>query len=693
MTIDPPLAGTLSAVVDRLIPADEWPGALAAGAGEHVAERLAGSADGPAVMAALAALNEDAGARHGQCFADLPAAVQDEALRRHAGSGWFACLLEWTAEGYYAGPDEVRRRGDAAWRMIGYDPRMPPPVPRRPSAAALRRPDPGEDFDVIVVGAGAGGGVVAQQVAEAGYTVLLLERGDADMDARALLRDHLCNQRYSPLGHNAGPDVEGYPRVLVDAAGHEHVLRPHEPGYQNNAAGVGSGTVVYGAQAWRFHPDDFRMASRYGVPDGSSLADWPFGYEALAPFYERAEWEIGVSGTPEGLPSPRRRGFPMPPFPGHASRAALVRGARALGLSTVVPPLLINSVPRDGRAGCAACGSCVGFACPVDAKNGTHNTAIVRALATGRCVLAAAAMASRVVTDASGRATGVVWRDARDPSADPVEARARCVVLCAGAIETARLLLLSATEAAPDGLGNDGGLVGRNLQGHFSPMVYGRFAEPVYDPRGPGVTTATCDFNHGNPGVIGGSMIADDFIMLPIIFWKRARPPDAPRWGREGKAAMRASYGHVARLYAPVQEIPNPASRVTLDTRVRDRFGLPVARLSGTVHAETLRTARFMRERAAEWLRASGAVETWGGTMSPVLSAGQHQAGTCRMGTDPATSVTDPDGRVWGHDNIFVADGSLHPTNGGFNPVLTILALAYRVSGAVVQDLPSSVRL
>ena len=112
-----------------------------------------------------------------------------------------------------------------------------------------------------------------------------------------------------------------------------------------------------------------------------------------------------------------------------------------------------------------------------------------------------------------------------------------------------------------------------------------------------------------------------------------------------------------------------------------------VARLSGVVHPETMRTAEFMRERAHEWLRASGAVRTWSDPLVFRLSAGQHQAGTCRMGTDPKNSVTDSTGRVWGHDNLFVADGSLHPTNGGFNPVLTIMALAFRTADHVARQL------
>ena len=130
-----------------------------------------------------------------------------------------------------------------------------------------------------------------------------------------------------------------------------------------------------------------------------------------------------------------------------------------------------------------------------------------------------------------------------------------------------------------------------------------------------------------------------------------------------------------------------PTARVSIAPGVRDKWGLPVARLSGSVHAETTRTARYMYERAHDWLRASGAQRTWGVAPDPGLTGGQHQAGTCRMGTDPANSVTDTTGRVWGHDNLYIADGSVHPTNGGFNPVLTIMAMAFRTADGAARAL------
>lgn len=540
------------------------------------------------------------------------------------------------------------------------------------------------DYDVIVVGAGAAGGIVACVLAEAGKHVLLLERGRR-LAYEAIGRDHLRNHRLSGYGHNTGPDLEGNPRVFVDPLGDAHLLRPHDPDYHNNAVCVGAGTMVYGGMAWRFLPDDFRMAARYGVPDGSSLADWPLTYEDLEPYYDRAEWEIGVAGDGAGNPfqGPRRRGYPMPPLPANPQRALLEVGAARVGLPTFPPPVLINTIPYQGRAACIQCGMCVGFACPVDAKNGTQNTAIVRALATGRCRLVDDAMVERIHTGAGGRASGVTYF-AGDR---PVQVTAKAVVVSCGAIESARLLLNSATADYPHGLGNDRDLVGRNLQGHYYPGAHGLMPEPCHDGVGPGISIATCAYNHGNPGVIGGAMLANEFIKLPIIYQQHAWPPDVPRWGLAAKRFMREGYSRSIHVQGPVQEIPSPASRVTIDPHVRDRWGIPVARLSGVTHPETVRTAHAIRQRAEEWLRASGAIKVWSKEQRLSLSAGQHQAGTCRMGSDPARGVTDPWGRVFGHENLFVIDGSLHVTNGGFNPVLTIMALAFRDAGHVAASL------
>jgi choline dehydrogenase-like flavoprotein len=677
----------LGAVLDRIVPADQDPSASGFGADTYVMRRLdaPGENRSQAIAAGLAALNSLSKERFAMPFAGLGDADKDALLAGDAGDDWFVALTALVAEGVYADPANGGNRDAGSWKMVGYQhglPEGPSGPPKRPVPAARRLPTNAEhnEYDVIVVGAGASGGVAACVLAESGKRVLLIERGYEHTYANSGQRDHLRNHRNAQYGHNTGPALDGNPRVFVDADGKASEVKPNEGGYNNIAAGVGSGTVVYGGMAWRFLPDDFRMASRYGVPEGSSLVDWPIGYDDLAPFYDRAEWEIGVAGEGAGNvhQGPRQRGYPMPPVPGREAQHVLSAGAERLGFSTFPPPILINTVPRDGRAACIECGTCVGFPCPSDAKNGTQNTVIPRALATGRCDLITGATVEYVEQDERGRVIGVRYVQA-DASDAPVRRsiRSRAVMLCCGAIETARLLLLSKSRAHPEGLGNAHDLVGRNLQGHYYPTTFGLFEEGLHSSRGPGVTIATSAFNHGNAGVIGGAMLADDFVMPPIIFWDQALPPDLPRWGQAAKSFMRDNYRRMTQVKGPVQEIPDPNCRVTL-ADLTDHWGLPVARLSGTTHMETVRTASFILGKAEEWLRASGAKSIWSKPPRQRLSAGQHQAGTCRMGSDPTQSVTDSFGRVWGHENLFISDGSLHPTNGGFNPVLTIMALAFR---------------
>ncbi|HKU77105.1 MAG TPA: GMC family oxidoreductase [Pyrinomonadaceae bacterium] len=543
------------------------------------------------------------------------------------------------------------------------------------------------EYDAIVIGSGAAGGIVACVLAEAGKHILLLERGP-QLSFAEVGRDHLRNQRLAIYGHNAGPELIGNPRVFVDPHGQSRIVKPYELDYHNNAACVGGGTRVYGAQAWRFHPDDFRMASKYGIPEGSSLADWPIAYETLEPFYERAEWELGAAGDGNSIQHqiPRNRNYPLPPVPPGPQTVALQNAAQQLGWVTSPVPLLINTQPYAGRASCIGCKYCVGFACPTDAKSGSQNTVIPRALATGNCELKSATVVESIETDARGNVTGVSYLVDSSGVTQRENARAKIVIVSAGAIESARLLLNSRSSFHPTGLGNEYDQVGRNLQGHLYPRAYGLASEKVFNGIGPGVTIATTQFNHDNPEIIGGGMLADDFIKPPIDFWYDSLPPDLPRWGIENKRFMRENYTRVMHVRGPVQDIPNPEGRVTVDETVRDKWGIPVARLSGTTHPATVAAAEFMRERGEQWLRASGCEKIWSTQPGLILSGRQHQAGTCRMGNDPVSSVTDEWGRVHGHDNLFVIDGSLHVTNGGFNPVLTIMALAFRSGEYIAQS-------
>ena len=267
--------------------------------------------------------------------------------------------------------------------------------------------------DAVIVGAGAGGPIVAQELVRAGWRVVLLERGKWNTPWDCL-KDDLRNQRNSNLGNPFGPEDEGNPRVIVSMDGKASVVAPYEGGYNNNAACVGGGTLSYGAMAWRFHPNDFRMASQYGVPQGSTLADWPVSYDDMEPYYEKAEWELGVSGDDSNNPfkGPRRKPLPMPPVsPQGREFEILDKAARKLGLHPFHIPMLRNSVPYNGRPACMRCRWCVGFACEVDAKNGTQNTVIPVALKTGLLELRTECMTREIVVDDHGRATGVRYFD------------------------------------------------------------------------------------------------------------------------------------------------------------------------------------------------------------------------------------------------------------------------------------------
>ncbi len=652
----------LSELIDIVVPLDDYPSGTDARGLEYLGRMLAERPDWIADVHSVL--------DHGEASARWD---------------WFAELV---AGGYYADPANGGNADAASWRMVDWSPEPPSgwgiavPVDEAPRTVVHPR-DLEARYDAIVVGSGAGGGTAAAGLAESGRRVLVVESGSWPSIAE-LSRDHLRNPRsdwgVAPL---SGPANEGNPRVSESVDGRRLLpLRPSDAAWGNNAITAGGGTRVYGAQAWRFGEIDFRMASTYGVPEGSSLADWPLSYADLEPFYQRAEWEVGVSGsTVEGAyDGHRETPLPMPELPAGPARERMARAADTLGFSTLHVPLLINSTEYLGRHACRRCRLCIGFACPVDAKNGSQNTMLTRAFATGRASIVLETTASRIRTDAAGRVIGVTLVGTADGTDWTRDVDAAEIVVSAGAIESARLLLNSRSEREPNGLGNNSDQVGRHLQGHLYGGAVGIFDDVVEDLIGPGPSIATTDYRHGNGDIIGGGIIVNEFVPTPSNTYRYLSGPGfIPRAGLDSKRGMRELARRFMRIMGPIQEVTSAESRVRVDDAVVDRHGIPVAKLSGSVHREDVRARDFTSAKSAEWLRAAGAgrVVAFGGTPEGP-SVGQHQAGTLRMGADPATSVVDPFGRVWGHDNLRVMDGSVHVTNGGVNPVLTIFATSMR---------------
>jgi choline dehydrogenase-like flavoprotein len=540
-----------------------------------------------------------------------------------------------------------------------------------------------KQYTAIVIGAGAGGGVVAKELAVSGIKVVLFERGDWPSYDKHI-NDELISQRVQDLGSAFGPDWEKNPRVVRYADEREKIVTAQSYEYNHVAACVGSGTVSYGAMAWRFMPEDFKMKSTYGEVKGSTLTDWPITYEELAPFYDQAEREIGVSGDMSSNPFAANRDnpYPMPAFEFNKDGAYLADVCRKMGLHPFSIPMLRNSVPYNGRAGCIRNRTCCGFACPVDAKNGTQNTVIPVAMQTGNCEVKTNCFVYKIHTDEKHRATAVSYFDEKKRVH---RLDADIIVVCASASETARLLLNSKSKGFPKGIGNENDWVGRNLQGHAYTGASGLFDFDILDLAGPGACMAINDYNHHNEGIIGGGLLANEFYQLPYAF-SQHRPPGAARWGIENKRFQRENYFRLGRMIGPIQEMPNWESRVMVSDKVKDFWGVPVVVNTGERHPLDEKQCDFLSSKAENILKEAGAVQTWKHGGGRGMTGGQHQAGTCRMGDDPATSVVDRYGRVHDMDNLYIADGSVMVNNGGFNPALTILALAFRTGNHIVKE-------
>ena len=539
-----------------------------------------------------------------------------------------------------------------------------------------------ETTDAVVVGAGAGGGCAAKVLACAGIKTVLLERGEwAKTDV--LGEDDLASQRSPHLVLGPGPKGARTRKCHFHDNGRFGVVVPW------NAACVGSGTVTYGAMAWRFLEKDFRLKSHYGELPDSSLEDWPITYDDLEPYYYQAECEVGVSGSNEGNPfaAPRRQPFPMPPFALDPEAQLIWETGKKMGLHPFHVPFLRNSVPHNGRPACIHQHFCVGFQCPIDAKNGTQNTVIPVALKSGNCDLRIRCMATELLVDDNGRLTGVKYVDEDD---EVHELLAKVVVLACGSNATAQLLLVSQSRLFPNGAGNNSDVVGRNITSHAYVNVRGLVGYDLHTPAGPGNGTAFMDFSHDNPGFICGGVLHSDFRFMPSRFantwW-----PGVPRWGKGHKDFMRKNFKRMIRVCGAHQQTPRWENRLRLDPKRRDWWGLPMLSFEGAEHPNDAKARCFMSDKCAEIIRACGAtnIVQSGNDPNPRKEwyyGGQHQSGSCRMGVDPKKSVTDKWARVWDFPNLFIADGSVHVNNGGMNPVLTIMALAFRTAAHIVEN-------
>jgi choline dehydrogenase-like flavoprotein len=506
-----------------------------------------------------------------------------------------------------------------------------------------------DDSVVVVVGSGAGGGTLANELAQKGIDVVCLEAG-----SRLGLGD-IVNDNDTMFGRLSWLDKRigtgdlnaGLPLWVCKT--------------------VGGTTVHWAGAALRFQEHEFRTRTVYGDIQGANLMDWPLSLADLAPFYDRAEDKMGVTGT-HGIPR----------LPGSNNYKVLAAGAKRVGYKEFhTGNMAINSQPRDGRPACHQIGFCM-EGCAIGAKWSTLYTEIPKAEATGHFELRPNSMALQITHDANGLVTGVVYAD-KDGNHHEQKARAVCVA--GNSVETPRLLLNSASSKFPDGLANASGQVGRNFMRHMSGTVYAIMPGRVNFERGTQMAGIVKDEAGFDPkrGFAGGYEIET----LPGFGLAGLATNLVPgAWGRD-YARIMEMYDHFAGMWLVGEDLPQTANGVTLHPTEKDQHGLPVPVVHFADHPNDIAMRNHAHQAGAAIYESLGSKEVF--KLPPFSST--HNMGTCRQSANPRDGVCNSFGQSHDIPNLFISDGSQFTTSGAENPTLTIVALSIRQSGYVADYL------
>ncbi len=531
-----------------------------------------------------------------------------------------------------------------------------------------------DEYDVVVVGSGAGGGTCAAALTAAGLRVCMLEKG-AHYSEADFIHDELamCRRWFFTPSPFEEPNVVGFDGKPATTSANGWI-----------SCCVGGGTVHMGGYFFRMQPDDLRLRTLHGAPAQSSLADWPIAYDELAPYYDEVESMIGVAGDAATLPW-KQPAFPLGPLAQHNVSALIDDACKRVGLRAFQTPRAILTGGYKGRSACHYCGFCASYGCEVGAKSSTLASVIPLAQRSGKLTLIAGAMALRVVAE-GGRAREVIYTDGRAER----RVSGRVVIVAGGAVQTARLLLASE-------LANASGQLGKHLMFSGQTRSSGRFALPHASFPTSGrefpfldrtladfYTTKDKRFAHPKAGI---AMLLLPHIN-PIFQAEQAadRGPDTPPlWGAALTKRLRETFIETRRveLETFAEFFPHAGSYVELDANVKDRYGQRVAKITTALHPATRRAVELLRDEGERVLTAAGA------TIERPPSEPEVywflQAGTARMAKTANDGVVGADGQAFDVRNLYVADGAALPSAGGAPFTLTIMANALRIARGIVS--------
>ena len=512
-----------------------------------------------------------------------------------------------------------------------------------------------DDHVVVVIGSGAGGGTVASELALKGVDVVLLEAGkrheipDFENDEWAsFVNISWLDPRTTSGSWRVAKDFGGLPAWIVKA--------------------VGGSTIHWAGASLRFQPHEFKTKTVYGNIAGANLLDWPVTLEEMAPWYDQAEKKMGTTGT-NGIPR----------LPGNNNYKVLAAGAAKMGYKDFhTGNMSINSQPRDGRGACQQIGFCF-QGCKSGAKWSTLYEAIPKGEATGKLEVRPQSQALRIVHDAAGKVTGVEYAD---KSGKVQLQKARVVCVAGNSIESPRLLLNSASSKFPDGLANSSGQVGRNYMRHMTASVYAVFNKEVHMYRGTTMAGIVKDESRHDTkrGFAGGYEMETLSLGLPFM----AAFLEPGMWGRDFTWAM-DRYENMAGMWLVGEDMPQETNRVTLNSTVKDQFGLPVPNVHFDDHPNDVAMREHGWNQGVALYESIGAVKAF--KTPPYPST--HNMGTNRMSEKARDGVVNRWGQTHDIKNLFVSDGSQFTTGASENPTLTIVALALRQADYIAKQMAS----